>query len=257
MSAGGTDRPTVVAVANLKGGVGKTTTAVHLAAGLARRGRDALLVDLDAQGSATAHLLDPGSAGPGIVEVLRGEAQVRDARRATGTEGLSVLPWSGEPEAVDAFPPGPDALRRALSHARGMVVVDTPPHLGASTVAALAAADWILVPVNCEYLPILGLKQFNEALGRIRMKLRIPARVMGYVLTQVDRRERITWEVEEILRKTFGSRVFRTMIRIDTRLKTCPSHRTTIYEFEPPSGRARTDYAALVEEFLERLESGD
>ncbi len=257
MGAGGTGRCTVVAVANLKGGVGKTTTAVHVAAGLARLGRDTLLVDLDAQGSATAHLLDPGPAGPGVVEVLRGEAAVRDARQATATEGLSVLPWSGEPEAVDAFPKGPDALRRALAGTTGTVVVDTPPHMGASTVTALEAADWILVPVNCEYLPILGLKQFNEALGRIRMKLRIPARVMGYVLTQVDRRERITWEVEEILRKTFGSRVFRTMIRIDTKLKTCPSHRTTIYEFEPESGRARTDYTALVREFVERLESDD
>ena len=246
---------TVVAVANLKGGVGKTTTAVHLAAGLARRGRETLLVDLDAQGSATAHLLEPGSAGPGVVEVLRGEASVREALRPTDTEALSVLPWSGEPEAVDAFPASPDALRRALAGTRGVVVVDTPPHMGASTVAALAGADWILVPVNCEYLPILGLKQFNEALGRIRMRLRIPARVLGYVLTQVDRRERITWEVEEILRKTFGSRVFRTMIRIDTKLKTCPSHRTTIYEFEPESGRARTDYTALVGEFVERLEA--
>ncbi|MBW2260525.1 MAG: ParA family protein [Deltaproteobacteria bacterium] len=257
MGADRTGSSTVVAVANLKGGVGKTTTAVHLAAGLARLGRETLLVDLDAQGSATAHLLDPGSAGPGIVEVLRGEATAEGASRATGTERLFVLPWSGEPEAVDAFPASPDALRRALTQVTGTVVVDTPPHMGASTMAALAAADWILVPVNCEYLPILGLKQFNEALGRIRMKLRIPARVMGYVLTQVDRRERITWEVEEILRKTFGSRVFRTMIRIDTKLKTCPSHRTTIYEFEPESGRARTDYTALVDEFVARLESDD
>jgi chromosome partitioning protein len=253
----GTQAPTVVAVANLKGGVGKTTTAVHLAAGLARLGRETLLVDLDAQGSATAHLLDPGAAGPGVVEVLRGDAALEQARRASGTERLSVLPWSGTPEDVDAFPGSPDALRRTLARRAGIVVVDTPPHMGASTVAALAAADWILVPVNCEYLPILGLKQFNEALGRIRMKLRIPARVLGYVLTQVDRRERITWEVEEILRKTFGSRVFRTMIRIDTRLKTCPSHRTTIYEFEPASGRARSDYTALVDEFLARLASDD
>jgi chromosome partitioning protein len=252
-----TEPAIVVSVANLKGGVGKTTTAVHLAAGLARRGRETLLVDLDAQGSATSHLLESGGPGPGAVEVMRGQAELAEAARATSTEGLWVLPWSGAPEATDAFPSDPDALRRVLTGQRRYVIVDTPPHVGASTVAAIAASDWILVPVNCEYLPILGLKQFNEALGRIRMKLRIPARVLGYLLTQVDRRERITWEVEEILRKTFGSRVMRTMIRIDTKLKSCPSHRTTIYEFENEKGRAHSDYTAFVEEFLSRVESVD
>jgi chromosome partitioning protein len=246
----------VVSVANLKGGVGKTTTAVHLAAGLALRGREVLIVDLDAQGSATAHLMDPGDLRPGVVEVVRGEMGLDRAVRPTRVPGLSILPWSGEPESADAFPRDPDCLRKVLPGAGGHVVVDTPPHMGASTVAALVASDSILVPVNCEYLPILGLKQFNEALGRIRMKLRIPARVLGYVLTQVDRRERITWEVEEILRKTFGSAVFRTMIRIDTRLKSCPSFRTTAFEFEPESGRARTDYDALVTEFLDRTGDG-
>ncbi len=254
---------TVVAVANLKGGVGKTTTAVHLAAGLARSSRPAVLVDLDSQGSATAHLVDPALSGPGILRVVAREATLAEALRPTGTDGLRILPWSGVPEAREGnweeAPLDPDALRSILHSIRdpepGYVVVDTPPHVGPRTVSALAAADAVIVPVNCEYLPILGLKQFNEALGRIRNRLRLPIRVGGYLLTQVDRRERITWEVEEILRRTFGSLVFRTMIRIDTKLKACPSHRMTIFEFEGESGRARQDYADLVEEFVARVES--
>jgi chromosome partitioning protein len=253
------ENTTVISVANLKGGVGKTTTAVHLAAGLARADRPTLLVDLDAQGSATAHLLDPAAVGPGISEVLDGSVAIKEAVRTTSTEGLSVLPWSGEPEAQDRIGDDPGRLRNVLGEAVGQryVVVDTPPHMGGPTIGALVASDWMVVPVNCEYLPILGLKQFNEALGRIRNRYRIPGKVAGYLLTQVDRRERITWEVEEILRRTFGSLVFRTMIRIDTKLKSCPSHRTTAFEFEPESGRARTDYTGFVDELLLRVESDD
>ncbi len=250
---------TVICVSNLKGGVGKTTTAVHLAAGLARTARPALLVDLDAQGSATAHLLDPASVGPGVGEVLEGRATLAEAVRPSGTEGLSILPWSGVPETHERLGADPSALKRVLgsmpSPAPRYVIVDTPPHMGGPTLAALMATDFILVPVNCEYLPILGLKQFNEALARIRNRHRIPGRVLGYLLTQVDRRERITWEVEDILRRTFGSMVFCTMIRIDTRLKSCPSHRTTIFEFEPETGRAHQDYRAFVEEAVARVET--
>lgn len=256
-----TSQTTVIAVANLKGGVGKTTTAVHLAAGLARRDRPAMLVDLDAQGSATAHLIDPGAVGAGVGEVLEGRAALAEAVRTTSTDGLTVLPWSGEPETHERIGRDTGALRKVLSGISSAgpryVVVDTPPQMGGPTVTALAAATWILVPVNCEYLPILGLKQFNEALARIRNRDRIPARILGYLLTQVDRRERITWEVEDILRRTFGSMVMRTMIRIDTKLKSCPSHRTTVFEFEGESGRARSDYTEFVDELLGRVESDD
>lgn len=252
---------TVISVANLKGGVGKTTTAVHLAAGLARKNRPTMLVDLDAQGSATAHLVDPTTVGAGVGEVLSNRAALAEALRPTDTEGLTVLPWSGEPEMHEKIGGDPGALTRVLgeigSAGPRYVVVDTPPQLGGPTITALVASTWILVPVNCEYLPILGLKQFNEALARIRNRHRIPARIIGYLLTQVDRRERITWEVEDILRRTFGSQVMRTMIRIDTKLKSCPSHRTTIFEFENESGRARQDYTDFVAELLDRAESDD
>src|SRR5262249_14452718 len=126
------------------------------------------------------------------------------------------------------------------------VVVDTAPYLGLLTTNALVAADHILVPVSCEYLPVLGLKLFSETLVRIRAGLGAACDVLGYLLTMSDRRERITREVEAIIRRNFGAEVFAQPIRINTRCKAAPSHKQTIYEFEGARGKGRSDYEQLV-----------
>jgi len=258
--------PRIICIANQKGGVGKTTTAVNLAAGLARRGFRTLLVDLDIQGSATATLAEPlGPADRSVAECLVEEAPLDGVARATATPGLWLAPAGEALAAVDihlATAMGRErVLERCLEsgglrHELDVVVVDTAPYLGLLTTNALVAAHHVLVPVSCEYLPILGLKLFGDTLGRIRARLGARASVLGYLLTMVDRRESITAEVEALLRRTFGELVLPAGIRVNTKHKASPSHRKTIFEYEGPSGRGRVDYERLVEEVIRRAKLG-
>jgi chromosome partitioning protein len=252
----------VMAIANQKGGVGKTTSAVNLSAGLARRGYRVLLVDLDIQGSATASLLGrlPDETSS-VAEVLVGDQTIDRCVVQTSTENLWLAPASEALAAVDihlATAMGRErVLQRCLSTelAAGMdfVIIDTAPYLGLLTINALVAADHLLIPVSCEYLPILGLKLFDDTLQQIRRRLGAPCAVLGYMLTLYDRREKITHEVEAILRQRFASLVFATAIRINTHYKASPSHRKTIYQYESESGKGRSDYDQLADEVIQRL----
>jgi chromosome partitioning protein len=255
-------RMSILCIANQKGGVGKTTTAVNLAAGLARMGKKVLLVDLDIQGSATASLgIRVKEAEDAVAECLIRERQIEHVVRETATDGLFVAPAGETLAAVDVHLASAMArehvLRRCLStvvEKVDHVVIDTAPYLGLLTINALAAAEHLIVPVSCEYLPILGLKLFSETIDRIRKGLGASCEVLGYLLTMYDRRERITTEVEALLRKRFGEAVFAQPIRVDTRHKEAPSHKKTIFEFEGKRGRGRSDYQRLCEDVMERLE---
>jgi chromosome partitioning protein len=251
----------ILCIANQKGGVGKTTTAINLAAGLARRGQNVLLVDLDIQGSATAALgIKMGEGDSSVAECLVNERLVEHVVRETGTPNLFIAPAGETLAAVDIHLAGAMARERVLARCLSSVVekvdhvvIDTAPYLGLLTTNALVAADHLVVPVSCEYLPILGLKLFTETLERIRLRLGAPCNVLGYLLTMYDRRERITTEIESILRRRFGDALMPHPIRVNTRHKAAPSHRKTIFEFEPKSGRGRSDYEHLVDEVLRRL----
>jgi chromosome partitioning protein len=254
--------PTVLTIANQKGGVGKTTSAVNLSAGLARRGYRTLLIDLDIQGSATASLLgrlyDDGAS---TASVLVHEEPIDRCVTETSTPNLLLAPASETLAAVDIHLATAMGRERVLQRCldtelvRGMdvLVIDTAPYLGLLTINALVAADRLLVPVSCEYLPILGLKLFNDTLEQIRRRLGASCSILGYLLTLYDRREKITREVEELLRQRFGELVFTNAIRINTHYKASPSHRQTIFEYEGESGKGRQDYEQLVQEVLSRL----
>jgi chromosome partitioning protein len=234
---------------------------VNLSAGLARRGLRVLLVDLDIQGSATATLtrMEPGARTS--AECLIDERPLDEVAVATATPRLTLAPAGETMAVVDihlATAMGRErVLERVLDsggliHETDVVVIDTAPYLGLLTMNALVAADHVLVPVSCEYLPILGLKLFNDTLARIRTRLGARADVLGYLLTMVDRRETITADVEALLRRTFGDKVLPGVIRVDTKHKASPSHRKTIFEYEGARGRGRQDYERLTEEVARR-----
>ena len=251
----------ILCVANQKGGVGKTTTAINLAAGLARRGKKVLLIDLDIQGSATASLgIRVAEGEMSVAECLSMEKPIEHVVRETGTENLFIAPAGETLASIDIHLATAMArefvLKRCLESVTEKVdhiVIDTAPYLGLLTTNALTASNHIVVPVSCEYLPILGLKLFGETLNRMRGRLGASCNVLGYLLTMYDRREKITTEVEAILRRQFGAAIFSHPIRINTRHKAAPSHKKTIYDFEGKGGRGRADYDHLVDEVLERL----
>jgi chromosome partitioning protein len=254
--------PIVVSVANQKGGVGKTTTAVNLAAGLARKGIKTLLVDLDIQGSASATLgMTPTDEAMDVARVLLDERPLEQAILATRLDGLSIAPAGERMAVVDLHLASVYGRERVFERALkcpgvsafDVVVVDTAPYLGLLTINALVAAHKVLIPVSCEYLPMLGLKLLGETLQKLRDRAGAQAAVLGYLLTMVDRRERITTEVEELLRKRFGADVFDCVIRTNTQHKSAPSHKKTIFEHEPEGGKGREDYEALTREVSTRL----
>jgi chromosome partitioning protein len=262
LGAGSLALMSILCVANQKGGVGKTTTAINLAAGLARRGNKVLLVDLDIQGSATAALgIKLGETDSSVAECLCTERSLEHVVRETNVENLFVAPAGETMATVDIYLATAMArefvLKRCMESIAEKVdhiVIDTAPYLGLLTTNALVASDHIIVPVSCEYLPILGLKLFGETLDKMRARLGVPAHVLGYLLTMYDRREKITEEIEALLRRRFGEQIFAQPIRVNTRQKAAPSHKKTIYEYEGPKGRGRADYDALVDSVLARLD---
>ena len=251
----------ILCFANQKGGVGKTTSAVNVAACLARAGTKVLLVDADPQGNATSGIgVSKRELESTVYDVLIGEKTVAETVVETSAKNLFLLP-SGI-DLVGAELELADEARReyrlkdALEQVREQydyIIIDCPPALGLVTINTLVAADGVIIPLLCEYYSLEGLTQLNATIGQIRKRYNAHLELLGVLLNMYDGRLNLTVSVLEEIKKFFPGKVFRTPIPRSVRMSEAPSHGLSIVDYEP-HGKGAAAYAAVTRELMTRCE---
>jgi chromosome partitioning protein len=254
-----TSLPPIIAVVNQKGGVGKTTTAINLGAALAELGHSILLVDLDPQANSTSGLgLDPVRARLNVYHALVGEATIEQVAVPTSVPGMQLAPshidLAGAEIELATMSARETRLRKALDSVPqgiGCIIIDCPPSLGLLTLNALSAATSMLIPTQCEYFALEGLRHLLYTHQLVRSRLNPNLGIAGIVMTQFDARTTLSWDVLREVRRSHPAHVLETLIPRNVRISEAPSHGKSVIQYDP-SSRGAAAYRALAKELLER-----
>lgn len=250
--------PKVIAIANQKGGVGKTTTSINLSACVAEKGKKVLLIDIDPQGNATSGLSINNHEERSVYDVLVDDIKIEDAIKPTMVKNLHIcasnIDLAGAEIELVSLVSRENRLKNAIDRMEtnyDYVFIDCPPSLGLITLNAFTAADSVIVPIQCEYYALEGLGQLVNSIKLVKKHLNPDLEIEGVLLTMYDSRTRLSSQVAEEVSKYFGERVFDTVIPRNIRLSEAPSHGLPISMYDPLSKGART-YKKLAKELINK-----